>query len=96
MTFRILDYPVRMFDGTKSIVISTVSWIGGKQPFLGWSYVAVSAVCVFLAVAGTVKHMIRPRRMGDMSSTFCFKGINVTGTELHLDSIVISWNQPAK
>lgn len=64
-----IDYPVRMFDGTKSIVISTVSWIGGKQPFLGWSYVAVSAICVFLAVAGTIKHMVRPRRMGDMSST---------------------------
>ncbi|KAI5451371.1 alkylphosphocholine resistance protein lem3 [Naganishia albida] len=62
-----MNYPVRMFDGTKSIVISTVSWIGGKQPFLGWSYVAVSAICVFLAVAGTIKHMVRPRRMGDMS-----------------------------
>lgn len=59
-----------MFDGTKSIVISTVSWMGGKQPFLGWSYVAVSAICVFLAIAGTLKHMIKPRKMGDMSSEF--------------------------
>lgn len=25
------DYPVKQFSGTKSIVISTVSWIGGKN-----------------------------------------------------------------
>lgn len=62
------DYPVRQFGGTKSVVISTVSWIGGKQPFLGWSYVAVAALCVLLAVIGTIKHLIRPRKMGDMSS----------------------------
>lgn len=62
-----MNYPVRMFGGTKSIVISTVSWMGGKQPFLGWAYIATAAVFVFLALAGTAKHLIKPRRMGDMS-----------------------------
>jgi hypothetical protein len=62
-----LNYPVLPYKGTKSIVISTVSWIGGKNPFLGWAYVASAAVFVLLAVAGTVRHILMPRRLGDMS-----------------------------
>jgi hypothetical protein len=55
------DYPVQGYKGTKSLVISTVSWIGGKNPFLGWAYVAASAVFVFLALAGTIRHLVKPR-----------------------------------
>lgn len=55
------DYPVLPFHGTKSIVISTVSWIGGKNPFLGWAYVAAAGLFVLLAILGTIRHMIRPR-----------------------------------
>ncbi|EKM55759.1 uncharacterized protein PHACADRAFT_256619 [Phanerochaete carnosa HHB-10118-sp] len=62
-----LNYPVQSYHGTKSVVISTVSWIGGKNPFLGWAYVATAALFVALAIAGTIRHMIRPRKAGDMS-----------------------------
>ncbi|OCH95280.1 transcription regulator [Obba rivulosa] len=62
-----LNYPVLPFHGTKSIVISTVSWIGGKNPFLGWAYVAAASLLVLLAVLGTIRHMIKPRKIGDMS-----------------------------
>ncbi|KZP29894.1 cell cycle control protein [Athelia psychrophila] len=62
-----MNFPVRPYKGTKSIVISTVSWIGGKNPFLGWAYVAAAAIFILLAVAGTARHLIRPRRLGDMS-----------------------------
>jgi len=55
------DFPVLPYKGTKSIVISTVSWIGGKNPFLGWAYVATAGLFVFLALAGTARHLIRPR-----------------------------------
>ncbi|KIK96733.1 hypothetical protein PAXRUDRAFT_137828 [Paxillus rubicundulus Ve08.2h10] len=61
------NYPVQGFKGTKSLVISTVSWIGGKNPFLGWAYVAAAAVFVLLALAGTIRHLVKPRRLGDMS-----------------------------
>lgn len=61
------DYPVKSFDGTKSVVISTVSWIGGKQPFLGWAYIAAAILCVVLAIGGLVRHLIKPRKLGDMS-----------------------------
>lgn len=56
-----VDYPVQQFGGTKSVVISTVSWIGGKNPFLGWAYVASAALFVLLAVIGLVWHCIKPR-----------------------------------
>ncbi|KAI0698473.1 ligand-effect modulator 3 family [Cytidiella melzeri] len=62
-----LNYPVKSYHGTKSIVISTVSWIGGKNPFLGWAYVATAALFVLLAIAGAVRHLVRPRKLGDMS-----------------------------
>jgi len=62
-----LNFPVKPYKGTKSIVISTVSWIGGKNSFLGWAYVAAAALFVFFAVAGTARHLIKPRRLGDMS-----------------------------
>ena len=61
------DYPVAQFSGTKSIVISTVSWIGGKQPFLGWAYIAAAILCVILAIGGLIRHLIKPRKLGDMS-----------------------------
>ncbi|KAG8217375.1 CDC50/LEM3 family, partial [Butyriboletus roseoflavus] len=61
------NYPVQGFGGTKSLVISTVSWIGGKNPFLGWAYVAAASVFVLLALAGTIRHLFKPRRLGDMS-----------------------------
>ncbi|KAG1882915.1 ligand-effect modulator 3 family [Suillus subluteus] len=62
-----MNYPVQGYKGTKSLIISTVSWIGGKNPFLGWAYVAASAVFVFLALVGTIRHVLKPRRLGDMS-----------------------------
>ena len=55
------DFPVLPYKGTKSFVISTVSWIGGKNPFLGWAYVAASSIFVLLAILGTARHLIKPR-----------------------------------
>jgi LEM3 (ligand-effect modulator 3) family / CDC50 family len=61
------DYPVSMFKGTKSIVFSTASWVGGRNPFIGLAYIAVAALCVLLGLLFTARHLIKPRRLGDMS-----------------------------
>lgn len=85
-----MNYPVKMFSGTKSVVISTVAWVGGKQPFLGWAYVAGAVLCVALALAGLLRHLIKPRKMGDMS-----RESTLASTESSLTNPpVLSWNQP--
>ncbi|GAA6062324.1 hypothetical protein JCM10212_006876 [Sporobolomyces blumeae] len=60
-----MNYPVHPFHGTKSIVFSTVSFIGGKNPFLGIAYIAVGGACVLLGLVLTVRHLVRPRKLGD-------------------------------
>eukprot|EP01089_Gocevia_fonbrunei_P005215 TRINITY_DN1543_c0_g1_i4.p1 TRINITY_DN1543_c0_g1~~TRINITY_DN1543_c0_g1_i4.p1 ORF type:complete len:100 (-),score=19.92 TRINITY_DN1543_c0_g1_i4:8-307(-) len=59
------NYPVDDFDGEKYIVLSTVSWMGGKNPFLGYSYIVVGAICIILSIAFLLRHLIKPRKLGD-------------------------------
>jgi len=59
------NYPVASFGGTKSVVLSTTSWIGGKNPFLGWAYIVVGIICFIQGVIFGVKHAISPRKLGD-------------------------------
>ncbi|CAD6499404.1 BgTH12-03520 [Blumeria graminis f. sp. triticale] len=58
--FNVIDY-----GGTKSIIISTRTVLGGRNPFLGIAYVAVSAICIILGTLFTISHLIRPRKLGD-------------------------------
>jgi len=59
-------FRVTSFGGTKSIVISTANWLGGKNDFLGIAYLVVGAICVVLAIAFAAKHHFSPRPLGDM------------------------------
>ncbi|KAJ2498937.1 alkylphosphocholine resistance protein lem3 [Coemansia sp. RSA 1972] len=60
-----LNYDTRSFGGTKSIVISTTSFIGGRNPVLGIAFIAVGGLCVLLGCIFAVRHFYRPRRLGD-------------------------------
>ncbi len=53
------------YGGTKSLVISTVSVMGGRNPFLGIAYVVVGVLCVVLGFLFTARHLYKPRRLGD-------------------------------
>ncbi|KAJ3175802.1 hypothetical protein HK101_010580, partial [Irineochytrium annulatum] len=59
------NFNVSSYGGTKSIVISTVSILGGKNPFLGVAYMAVGALCWVLGIVFLLRHMIKPRKPGD-------------------------------
>ncbi|XP_017086954.2 cell cycle control protein 50A isoform X1 [Drosophila bipectinata] len=50
-------YPVVSFDGTKRMILSTTSVLGGKNPFLGIAYIVVGAICITLGLALLFIHM---------------------------------------
>ncbi|KAM4829346.1 cell cycle control protein 50A-like [Thomomys bottae] len=44
------NYPVHSFDCRKRMILSTVSWMRGKNPFLGIAYMAVGSIAFLLGI----------------------------------------------
>lgn len=61
------NFPVLSYDGTKSMLITTRTVIGGKNPFLGIAYLVVAGLCLVLGLMFLVKHLVKPRKLGDHS-----------------------------
>ncbi|KAG5292727.1 LEM3/CDC50 family protein [Histoplasma ohiense] len=59
------NFPVTRFGGTKSIVLSTNTVVGGKNPFMGIAYVVVGGICIILGALFTLAHLVKPRKLGD-------------------------------
>ncbi|KAM5497684.1 alkylphosphocholine resistance protein lem3 [Microsporum canis] len=59
------NFNVNYFGGTKSIVLTTRSVMGGKNPFLGIAYVVVGGICILLGTIFTFVHLVKPRKLGD-------------------------------
>ncbi|XP_044480287.1 ALA-interacting subunit 5-like [Mangifera indica] len=55
------NYNTYGFKGTKSLVLSTTSWIGGKNNFIGLAYITVGAICLLLAIFFILLYVIKPR-----------------------------------
>ncbi|XP_044506430.1 ALA-interacting subunit 5-like [Mangifera indica] len=59
------NYNTYSFGGKKKLVLSTTSWIGGKNDFLGVAYLAVGGLCLCLAISFIIVYVAKPRPLGD-------------------------------
>ncbi|EQC35554.1 hypothetical protein SDRG_06844 [Saprolegnia diclina VS20] len=59
------NFAVTPFEGKKSLVISTLSWYGGRNPFLGVAYMVIGSICIVLSLIFFAKHKMTPRKLGD-------------------------------
>jgi len=56
------NFNVKPFGGKKRFILTTPSWIGGKNPFLGIAYIIVGCLCLVFGFVFLVIHMkIRTR-----------------------------------
>lgn len=51
------NYPVLHFHGTKKVILSTVSWMGGKNPFLGIAYLVLGSACILTGCLMLAVHL---------------------------------------
>ena len=59
------NFKVKEFDGKKFIVLSTMSFMGGKNPFIGIAYITVGVICLLLSIGFALKNHLSPRRLGE-------------------------------
>ncbi|KAG0327347.1 hypothetical protein BGZ99_007817 [Dissophora globulifera] len=62
-----MNFPMDTYGGKKYIVISTLGAIGGRNNFLGITYIVLAVLCAALGVIFTALHIAKPRVIGDHS-----------------------------
>ncbi|KAM5558294.1 ALA-interacting subunit 3 [Rosa sericea] len=61
------NYNTYSFKGSKSVILSTASWIGGKNDLMGIAYLTIGGMCLFLAICFILMYVLKPRPLGDTS-----------------------------
>eukprot|EP00897_Mesotaenium_endlicherianum_P002878 jgi/Mesen1/2618/ME000166S01733 len=61
------QYNTYAFNGKKKLILSTSSWLGGKNNFLGVAYITVGCTSLALALLFLALHLKNPRPLGDTS-----------------------------
>jgi len=59
-----LVYNASSFEGSKSVVLSTAGAFGGKNSFLGITYIIVGCLCVLIAFLFYAKKRMSGGRFG--------------------------------
>ncbi|SCU77330.1 LAMI_0A00738g1_1 [Lachancea mirantina] len=62
-----LEYPVTIFGGSKTFVLTTNSIIGGRNMSLGVVYLIVAGISIIFGLIFLMKVIIQPRKLGDHS-----------------------------
>eukprot|EP00752_Nemacystus_decipiens_P010452 g9311.t1 len=66
LTFNITaNFYVGDFTGEKSIIVSNLSLMGARNPYLGIAYIALGSLSLAIGLAFLVKHYSDPRKLGD-------------------------------
>ncbi|AMD20586.1 HDL158Wp [Eremothecium sinecaudum] len=60
-----MNYPVNIFGGTKSLVITTNNIVGTRNLSLGIAYLLVAGISLFFGFIFLAKLIIQPRKLGD-------------------------------
>ena len=55
------NYNAYSFGGKKKLVLSTSSWLGGRNDFLGVAYIFVGGSCIILSIVFLLFHIKIPR-----------------------------------
>lgn len=59
------DFYVSEFSGKKSLVVSNLSRMGARNPYLGIAYIALGSLSLAVGVGFAIKHISDPRKLGD-------------------------------
>ncbi|KAG7835013.1 hypothetical protein KL919_002013 [Ogataea angusta] len=60
-------FPVTPYNGKKYLYLSTRSVIGGKNSFLGISWIVAGGICFILCLIFLIVNVVHPRRSGDLT-----------------------------
>ena len=56
------NYDVTKFDGKKFLILSTVNIFGGKNTFLGISYIVLGAICIILSIIFIIGYNVHQQK----------------------------------
>ncbi|KAL6542701.1 hypothetical protein OROHE_010221 [Orobanche hederae] len=62
------NYNTYSFSGSKKLVLSTSSWLGGHNNFLGIAYISIGAFFLFIALVFMLLHIRNPSPYGDTTN----------------------------
>lgn len=65
-----MNYPQSMYDGRRSIIITTTSALGSRSYFISVTYIAVGGLSLLFAVICLIQLLCCPRRLGQIQSIF--------------------------
>jgi len=67
VTFQVeANFDVSQFKGSKALVMTTMTWFGGQNTFLGSCFVTVGSICLAFGVGFLIKQFASPRVLGDL------------------------------
>ncbi|EMR09767.1 hypothetical protein PNEG_01951 [Pneumocystis murina B123] len=61
----VMHFPVTKYNGSKTIIISTRSFIGGRNLFFSIAYIISGALSFIIGSFFTCCYLIKPRKLGD-------------------------------